>query len=105
MAFDKENSMNGEPHIKLWMPEDVPVRFRKLITIDDSTGVLVLFVAHVPAAVLAGKTYQDLQRTYADEWGSNGWLRSGELGLFGTNAIDEIPHPDGDGILIYGSCV
>jgi hypothetical protein len=50
--------MNDQPHIKLGMPEDVPERFRELITIDDNTGVIVLFVAHVPAAVLAGKTYQ-----------------------------------------------
>lgn len=105
MANDEEDSMNNQPYIKLWMPEDVPQRFRELISIDDDTGVIVLFVAHVPAAVLAGKTYQDLQRTYADEWGSNGWLRSGELGLFGTNALNEIPHPDGDGILLVGSCV
>ena len=97
--------MTDEPHIKLWMPENLPERYRELVTIDDESGVIVLFVAHVPSSVLAGRTYQSLERTYADSEGFGCWLRPGELGLFGTNAIDSIPLPDGDGLLLIGSCV
>jgi hypothetical protein len=32
-------------------------------------------------------------------------MREGELGLFGVNALDTVPHPDGDGLLIVGSWV
>jgi hypothetical protein len=92
---------DASPHIRLWMPEYVPVRFRRLIPFANDSGVLVMFVAHVPAEVLASKTYQECESNPH----INGWIREGELGLFGTNALNTIPHPDGDGILIVGSCV
>jgi hypothetical protein len=56
-------------------------------------------VAHVPAAVLADRAYRRWNR----KPGAEGWMREGELGLFGTNALDIHPHPDGDGIRIVGS--
>ena len=93
--------MEEGPCIRMWMSEDVPARFRCLFPFDGDSGVILIFMAHVPAAVLAGKTYQEyLRNPYI-----NGWMREGELGLFGTNALDTIPHPDGDGILLVGSCV
>ena len=93
--------MENDACIRIWMPENVPERFRRLVPFDNDSGTILMFVAHVPAAVLAGKTYQECEHNpYI-----NGWMREGELGLFGTNALDEISHPDGDGILVVGSCV
>jgi hypothetical protein len=88
--------------IRVWVRDSVPERFRGLVPEDDGrSGVLVLFVAHVPAAVLAGPTY----RRCNGASGVEGWMREGESGLFGANALDTYPHPDGDGILVVGSCV
>ena len=93
--------MEEGPYVRLWMPEHLPARLRDLVPFSEDSGVKIMFVAHVPAAVLACKTYQECeQNPYI-----NGWMREGELGLFGTNALNTIPHPDGDGILIVGSCV
>src|SRR5262245_30581834 len=55
--------------------------------------------AHVPAAMLADRANQACN----GESGSNGWMREGAPGLFGINALDTVPHPDGDGLLIIGS--
>jgi hypothetical protein len=63
--------------------------------------MFVVFVARVPAAVVAGRTYRQCN----GESGIEGWMREGECGLFGTNALDIYPDPDDDGILIVGSCV
>ena len=88
--------------IRIWVRDSVPERFRHLIPVDyGRSGVLVLFVAHVPAAILASPTY----RKYNGESGIGGWMQEGESGLFGANALDTHPHPDGDGILVVGSCV
>lgn len=89
------------PHIKLWMPEHSPDRLKSLILFDEESGTIVMFAAHAPAAVFVGKSYQE----YHSNPFINGWIREGELGLFGTNALDVIPHPEGDGILVVGSCV
>jgi hypothetical protein len=87
--------------IRIWMPEDIPEEFLALVPFDTESGVIVMFFAHVPSAVLAGKTYRECQNSPH----INGWMREGELGLFGTNALNSIPHPEGDGILLVGSCV
>ncbi len=88
--------------IQVWVTDSIPERYRHLVPLDDGrSGVLVLFMAHVPAAVLASRTY----RKYNGESGVGGWIREGELGLFGANAIDTYPHPGGDGILVVGSGV
>jgi hypothetical protein len=68
---------------------------------DDGEIENTVFVAHVPAAILADRTY----KTCNGDSGTDGWIRDGELGLFGVNALDSLPHPDGDGILLVGSCV
>ena len=62
---------------------------------------MTLFLAHVPALVLTGRTYSECNAII----GCNGWMPEGVLGLFGTNALDTHPHPDGDGVLLIGSCV
>jgi hypothetical protein len=105
--------MNIPPSISLWMGNQIPSHFRKAIgfpDLDSSAdatiapeirGVIYVFVAHVPASVLANPVYKE-----ADWQGENsGWIREGECGLFGTNAIGTFPHPEGDGILIVGSAV
>ena len=53
-------------------------------------------MAHVAAAMVADRTY----RVCNGGSGTGGWIREGELGLFGVNVLDAFPHPDGDGILI-----
>jgi hypothetical protein len=88
--------------IRVWLMETVPERFRQAARLSDvGEGVITMFVAHVPAAILADRTYQNCNKTS----GAEGWMEEGALGLFGTNALDVYPHPDGDGILIVGSCV
>ncbi len=88
--------------IRIWTRGTVPVQFAHLANLNDDGEVEnTVFVAHVPAAMMADRTY----RVSNGESGLEGWIREGELGLFGVNALDTFPHPDGDGILIVGSCV
>jgi hypothetical protein len=68
---------------------------------DDGEFEHTMFVAHVPAAMLADPVY----RLCNGGSGTDGWIREGELGLFGINALDTVPHPDGDGVFVVGSCV
>ena len=105
--------MDVFPQIRLWMGNNIPLRLRKAIGLpefdpsDDETvapeirGVIVVFVAHVPAAVLANPVYK--QGNWQSE--NSGWMREGESGLLGTNALSVHLHPEGDGILIVGSAV
>jgi hypothetical protein len=109
----KGYSVDNGGCIRVWMGNNVPAQFRQLGRLRDfapldgengpieHNGIIVVFVAHVPAAVLVSPVYQQ------GNWGgeNSGWMREGECGLFGTNALDVYPHPDGDGILIVGSCV
>jgi hypothetical protein len=81
--------------IRVWLRDAVPERFRHLCPQDDVRGVIALYLAHVPAVILASPTYR---RCNAPS-GIDGWLPDGMLGLFGTNALDTHPHPDGDGVL------
>jgi len=83
------------------MSGDVPGEYQQFIPDPDATGVIVLWVAHVSLAVLGNKTYQECQENPYIQ----GWMREGELGLFGTNALDTYPDPDGDGIILVGSCI
>jgi hypothetical protein len=88
--------------IRVWMRDAVPARLREAARLGEAgEGVITEFLAHVPAAILADRAYRRWNR----KSGAEGWMREGELGLFGTNALDIHPHPDGDGILIVGSCV
>jgi hypothetical protein len=85
--------------IRIWTRDTVPERFRHLATFaDDGEIENTVFVAHVPAQMLADRTYQ----FFNGESGSGGWLQHGR-GLFGTNCVDVFPHPDGDGLLVVGS--
>lgn len=94
--------MDKNDSIRVWVPESVPERFRHFVPQDEGrSGVYVLFVAHVPAAVLVSRTYRECDANSR----IGVWMREGELGLFGTNAYDTYPHPDGDGILVVGSCI
>jgi hypothetical protein len=68
---------------------------------DDGIVENTVFVAHIPAAMLADPTY----RACNGESGIDGWIKEGELGLFGVNALDTLPDPDGDGLLLVGSWV
>jgi hypothetical protein len=89
--------------IRIWTRDTIPERFRHLAELHDDgeDAYNTMFVAHVPAAMLVDRTY----RACNGESRTDGWIREGELGLFGTNALDAFPHPDGDGLLIVGSCL
>ena len=88
--------------IRIWTRHTVPQRFAHLARLaDDGEVENTMFVAHVPAAMLADRAY----RACNGESGTDGWMREGELGLFGVNALDTVPHPDGDGLLVVGSWV
>ena len=88
--------------IRVWTRDTAPERFRRLARLrDDAEAEDTVFVAHVPATILADRTY----RLCNGESGTEGWIREGELGLFGINALDTFPDPDGDGILIVGSAI
>jgi hypothetical protein len=88
--------------IRIWTRHSIPPRFANLARLaDDGEIENTQFVAHVPAAMLADLAY----RACTGESGTDGWIREGELGLFGVNALDTVPHPDGDGVLLVGSWV
>lgn len=88
--------------IRVWTRNTVPEQFRRLARLNDDGEVEnTVFVAHVPAAMVADRTY----RVCNGESGTEGWMREGALGFFGANALDIFPHPDGDGLLIVGSWV
>ena len=59
-----------------------------------------LFLAHVPAAVLADS---DSRRCSGDS-GTDGWMAEGELWLFGIDALRVFPHPQGDVKLVIETC-
>lgn len=84
--------------IRIWTRYTVPPRFAQLARLADDVENMQ-FVAHVPAAMLADRAY----RTWNGGSGSDGWIREGELGLFGVNALDTVPQPDGDGVLLIGA--
>lgn len=104
--------MDDAACVKIWMGSDIPARFRQLDGLRhfvsqgegeaiEYRGVIVVFVAHVPASVSASPVYR------MANWPTEiaGWLRDGEGGLFGTNALAVIPHPNGDGVLLVGTAV
>jgi hypothetical protein len=87
--------------IRIWTRHTIPERFAHLARLaDDGEIENTIFVAHVPAAMLADPAYRA-----CNESGADGWMREGELGLFRVNAVDTVPHPDGDGVFLVGSCV
>lgn len=93
-----------ENHIRVWLRDAIPEPYRRAARIpfpDEEDGVLTVYVAHVPAALLASDTYH---RCNASS-GTEGWLPDGLGGFMGTNAVRSVPHPDGDGVLIVGSAV
>jgi hypothetical protein len=86
--------------IRIWTRHTIPKRFAHLARLrDDGEVENTMFVAHVPAAMLKDRSY----RAANGKSGIEGWMRDGELGLFGVNALDTVPHPDGDGLLVVGS--
>ena len=88
--------------IRIWTRHTIPREFAHLARLaDDGEVENTVFVAHVPAAMLADRAY----RKCNGESGINGWMREGKLGLFGVNALDTVTHPDGDGLLVIGSWV
>ena len=88
--------------VRIWTRHTIPQRFAHLARLaDDGEVENTMFVAHVPAAMLADPAY----RACHGETGTGGWVREGELGLFGVNALDSVPHPDGAGVFLVGSCV
>jgi hypothetical protein len=94
--------MAEEACIRIWTRHTIPQRFAHLARLmDDGEVENTMFVAHVPAMMLADSLY----RNWNGKSGTEGWIREGELGLFGINALDTVPHPDGDGVFLVGSCV
>jgi hypothetical protein len=63
--------------IRIWTRDTIPERFAHLARLaDDGEIENTVFVAHVPAAMLADRTY----RACNGESGTDGWMREGELG-------------------------
>jgi hypothetical protein len=94
--------MEEDVCIRIWTRHSIPERFAHLSRLaDDGEVENTVFVAHVPTAVLSDPAYQACN----GESGTDGWIREGELGLFGINALDTLPHPDGNGVFLVGSQV
>ena len=105
--------MGSSPHIQLWMGNNIPAHIRSVIGLPDLDGsedanvapevegVITIFVAHVPSSVVDNPVYK--QGNWEGE--NSGWMREGECGLFGSNALSVHPHPEGDGVLIVGSAM
>jgi hypothetical protein len=63
--------------IRIWTRDTIPERFAHLARLADNGEVEnTVFVAHVPAAMLADRTY----RVCNGGPGTDGWMREGELG-------------------------
>jgi hypothetical protein len=94
--------MGEGPCISVWLRDDVPERYRQFATFYDHEGIeFTVYVAHVPAAVLADR----ITRQCEEVNGANSYLWWGTGGLFGTNCLDTIPEPSGDGIIVVGGCI
>ncbi len=88
--------------IRIWTRDNVPPRYRGYAThYDDGEIENTVYVAHVPAAVLADR----LLKQCVSVSGPNGYLWWASQGLFGTNCMDTFPDPDGDGIIVVGGWV
>ena len=88
--------------IQIWPRDQVPSELSEFRTYaDDGEIENTVFVAHVPATVLQDRLY----RLANGETGLDSWIYPGDLGLLGVNAIDKLPHPNGDGIIVIGSCI
>ena len=88
--------------IRIWTRATVPERFAHLARYaDDGEVQNTMFVAHVPAEMLKDRTY----RIANGESGTEGWLREGNSACLARTRSMCSPHPDGDGVLIVGSCV
>ena len=91
--------MDDGPCIRVWLRESVPERYRRFASLYDHEEVeFTIYVAHVPAAVIAAKVTQ----TCIEVSGSEGYLWWESRGLFGTNCLDTFPEPEGDGIIVVG---
>lgn len=95
----------GDRCIRHWLAADIPQALWPSTPFEPESGVTVAFLAHLPQIVNESDAYGKIEAIFAGEFDSNSWMRAGELVLSGTNALNFVPHPDDDGILLIGSCV
>ena len=97
--------------IRIWTRDKLPDRYAFILSRFDSPDwEAVVFVAHLPAAMLQDRmlTLLDGLPSYAENPPEMRWLGDNDYlvpSLFGANAVDFIPEPSGDGYLIVGSTV
>ena len=91
--------------ISIWLRDDVPSAFSELIPNFSNEFEPVVAVAHVPNHVLEDQLYQMAKGSApypprSDPDPRMRWFSESGIGFFGSNAVDFIEHPDGDGHLI-----
>ena len=93
-------------NISIWLREDVPNELSSVIPNFWHEEEPVVAVVHVPEHVLNDRIYQ-MSRSLApyppsaDPDPRMRWFSESGGGLFGSNSIDFLDHPDGDGHIIY----
>ena len=91
--------------ISIWLRSDVPPALSELIPGFWDEFEPVVAVAHVPKHVLEDRLYEMARGLApyppeADPDPRMRWFSGSGDGFFGSNAVDFIEHPDGDGHLI-----
>jgi len=90
--------------IRIWLRDRIPSDIRACLGLPDAEhegAEIIVFVAHVSQDVVGGPEYSRC----AGPTGIEGWMGEGVSGLFGTNAVRAVQHPDGNGVLIVGTAV
>lgn len=102
--------MQGD-HIKIWTRYTVPEEFCHLLELydaDDGDGNVMegtAFIAHVPGSLLDDELMKSCcGNANAQAYEPIEWLGHG-VNLFGSNGVDVVKHPDGDGYLLVGGRV
>ena len=98
--------MSNEKCIRIWTRHTVPPELASFATVldDGDASHNTVFVAHVPAAMLADDIYGQCERPGPGNQ-EESWYYWDGRGIFGTNGWNTYPHPDGDGILLVGGWI
>jgi len=92
-------------HISIWLRDDVPSAFAEIIPNFWHEEEPVVAVAHVPNHVLKAQLYEMTKSLApyppkADPDPRMRWFSESGVGFFGSNAVEFMQHPTGDGHII-----
>lgn len=91
--------------ISIWLRDDVPSELSDIIPNFWHEEEPVVVVAHVPNHILEDRLYEMAKSLAPYPPKANPdprmrWFSESGVGLFGSNAVDFIEHPKGDGHIV-----